>query len=121
MFEWYLIRTKAGKERKVRERLDSELSELFLPLFKIRTRRREKLVDQIVPLFPCYLFGQFDVESQYRRVRYTPGIREVLSEHSNWPTIPQLFVDGTLVGGCDVVTEMAQTGELAELISTVGR
>ena len=50
-----------------------------------------------------------------------PRIREVVSEHSEWPTIPQLFVDGTLVGGCDIVTEMAQTGELAELISTAGR
>lgn len=50
-----------------------------------------------------------------------PRIREVLSEHSNWPTIPQLFVDGTLVGGCDIVTEMAETGELAELIKTAGR
>jgi monothiol glutaredoxin len=50
-----------------------------------------------------------------------PRIREVVSEQSGWPTIPQLFVDGTLVGGCDIVTEMAQTGELAELIQTAGR
>lgn len=50
-----------------------------------------------------------------------PRIREVLSEHSEWPTIPQLFVDGTLVGGCDIITEMAETGELAELIQTAGR
>ena len=50
-----------------------------------------------------------------------PRIREVLSEHSDWPTVPQLFVDGTLVGGCDIVTEMAATGELAELIQTAGR
>jgi monothiol glutaredoxin len=50
-----------------------------------------------------------------------PRIREVLTEHSEWPTIPQLFVDGTLVGGCDIITEMAQTGELAELIQTAGR
>ncbi|MCB0879566.1 MAG: Grx4 family monothiol glutaredoxin [Thermoleophilia bacterium] len=50
-----------------------------------------------------------------------PRIREVLSEHSEWPTIPQLFVDGTLVGGCDIVEEMASTGELAELIKTAGR
>lgn len=48
-------------------------------------------------------------------------IREVLTEHSEWPTVPQLFVDGTLVGGCDIVTEMAATGELAELIQTAGR
>lgn len=50
-----------------------------------------------------------------------PRIREVLSEQSDWPTIPQLFVDGVLVGGCDIVSEMAESGELAELISTVGR
>jgi monothiol glutaredoxin len=50
-----------------------------------------------------------------------PRIREVVSEHSEWPTIPQLFVDGTLVGGCDIVTEMAASGELAELIQSAGR
>jgi len=35
---------------------------------------------------------------------------------SNWPTIPQLFVNGELVGGCDIVTEMYETGELAETL-----
>ena len=43
-----------------------------------------------------------------------PRIREQLSALSGWPTIPQLFVDGELVGGCDIVTEMYETGELAE-------
>jgi monothiol glutaredoxin len=43
-----------------------------------------------------------------------PRIREELSGLSGWPTIPQLFVDGELVGGCDIVTEMFETGELAE-------
>ena len=43
-----------------------------------------------------------------------PRIREELSGLSNWPTIPQLFVDGELIGGCDIVTEMYETGELAE-------
>ncbi len=44
-----------------------------------------------------------------------PRIRQELSAISNWPTIPQLFVDGELVGGCDIVTEMYESGELAEL------
>ena len=43
-----------------------------------------------------------------------PRIRQELSAISNWPTIPQLFVDGELVGGCDIVTEMYETGELAQ-------
>ena len=43
-----------------------------------------------------------------------PRIRQELSELSGWPTIPQLFIGGELVGGCDIVTEMYETGELAE-------
>ena len=45
-----------------------------------------------------------------------PRIRQELSALSNWPTIPQLFVRGELVGGCDIVTEMYETGELAQVI-----
>ncbi len=45
-----------------------------------------------------------------------PAIRQELSAISGWPTIPQLFVDGELVGGCDIVTEMYQTGELQKLL-----
>jgi monothiol glutaredoxin len=41
-----------------------------------------------------------------------PRIRQELSAISEWPTIPQLFVDGELVGGCDIVTEMFESGEL---------
>jgi monothiol glutaredoxin len=45
-----------------------------------------------------------------------PRIREELSGLSGWPTIPQLFVDGELVGGSDIIMEMFQSGELAELL-----
>jgi monothiol glutaredoxin len=45
-----------------------------------------------------------------------PRIRQELSALSQWPTIPQLFVRGELVGGCDIVTEMYASGELAELV-----
>jgi monothiol glutaredoxin len=45
-----------------------------------------------------------------------PRIRQELSAMSNWPTIPQLFVGGELVGGCDIVTEMYESGELAEAL-----
>jgi monothiol glutaredoxin len=46
-----------------------------------------------------------------------PRIRQELSAISNWPTIPQLFANGELVGGCDIVTEMYESGELAEALS----
>src|SRR3954447_5127744 len=45
-----------------------------------------------------------------------PRIRQELSALSNWPTIPQLFVRGELVGGCDIVTEMYESGELAQVL-----
>ena len=45
-----------------------------------------------------------------------PRIREELSALSNWPTIPQLFVDGKFVGGCDIVRELHARGELAPLL-----
>ena len=45
-----------------------------------------------------------------------PRIRQELSAISNWPTIPQLFVNGKLVGGCDIVMEMYEDGELASLL-----
>ena len=47
-------------------------------------------------------------------------IRVRLSEHSNWPTIPQLFVKGELIGGCDIVMEMENKGELANVLATAG-
>jgi monothiol glutaredoxin len=45
-----------------------------------------------------------------------PRIRQELSAISDWPTIPQLFVDGELLGGCDIVTEMYESGELAQAL-----
>ena len=45
-----------------------------------------------------------------------PRIRQELSSLSNWPTIPQLFVDGELVGGCDIITELYESGELFQVM-----
>lgn len=45
-----------------------------------------------------------------------PEIREGLKEYSNWPTFPQLYVKGELIGGCDIMVEMFHSGELKEVI-----
>ena len=45
-----------------------------------------------------------------------PRIRQELSSISEWPTIPQLFVDGKLVGGCDITLELHESGELAQIV-----
>ncbi|MFD1623736.1 Grx4 family monothiol glutaredoxin [Azospirillum griseum] len=49
-----------------------------------------------------------------------PGLRQGLKEFSNWPTFPQLYVKGELVGGCDIVREMYETGELQQLFTDNG-
>ncbi|WP_108127083.1 Grx4 family monothiol glutaredoxin [Saccharospirillum mangrovi] len=52
----------------------------------------------------------------YVDILSNPDIREKLKEYANWPTFPQLWVNGELIGGCDIVTEMAGNGELQQLI-----
>ena len=47
-------------------------------------------------------------------------LRQGIKEFSNWPTIPQLYVKGEFVGGCDIIREMFENGELEELLSTRG-
>ena len=46
-----------------------------------------------------------------------PEIREGIKQYANWPTIPQLYVNGEFVGGCDIMREMYQSGELQKLIA----
>jgi monothiol glutaredoxin len=45
------------------------------------------------------------------------ALRQGIKDYSNWPTIPQLYVDGEFVGGCDIVREMYQSGELQQLLT----
>ncbi len=49
-----------------------------------------------------------------------PSLREGVKAFSDWPTIPQLYVKGEFVGGCDIVREMHQTGELRQLLTSKG-
>jgi monothiol glutaredoxin len=54
----------------------------------------------------------------YVNIFEDPEIREGLKAYSNWPTFPQLYVNGELVGGCDIVIEMYQSGELKEILDS---
>ena len=49
-----------------------------------------------------------------------PSLRQGIKEFSQWPTIPQLYVKGEFIGGCDIVREMYQSGELQEMLKTKG-
>jgi monothiol glutaredoxin len=60
------------------------------------------------------------VEFQDVNVLADEEIRQGIKEYSDWPTIPQLYVKGEFVGGCDIVTEMTLSGELDQLFETHG-
>jgi monothiol glutaredoxin len=49
-----------------------------------------------------------------------PALREGVKQFSNWPTVPQLYVKGEFVGGCDIITEMFQSGELGTMLTEKG-
>lgn len=50
-----------------------------------------------------------------------PAIRDGIKDYANWPTIPQLYINGEFIGGCDIMTEMYQSGELQPLIEAANQ
>ncbi len=80
------------------------------------------------PQFPmCGFSGQVVQILDYLGVQYAgvnvlddEGVRQAIKDYANWPTIPQLYVKGEFVGGCDIVREMFQSGELAQHFTSAG-
>ena len=62
--------------------------------------------------------GVKDEDLAHFDVLTNPEIRQGIKDYTNWPTIPQVFVKGKFIGGCDVVVEMAQKGELQNLLNS---
>jgi len=60
--------------------------------------------------------------AQFRHVNIfeDPELREAIKSYSNWPTFPQLYVNGELVGGCDIALEMYRSGELKKVLAEAG-
>lgn len=56
----------------------------------------------------------------YVDILSNPEIRTTLPKVSNWPTFPQLYIDGELIGGCDIITEMYEKGELQSIVDKSG-
>ena len=66
------------------------------------------------------ILTHFGVPFQTANVLEDPALRDGIKEFSSWPTVPQLYVKGEFVGGCDIVTEMAQSGELETMLTEKG-
>ena len=80
------------------------------------------------PVFPqcgfsaqvVQVLSELGVKFQSYDVLADDDLRQGIKEYSNWPTIPQLYVQGEFVGGCDIIREMYLSGELAELLKNKG-
>ncbi|MCG8594456.1 MAG: Grx4 family monothiol glutaredoxin [Kiloniellales bacterium] len=101
----------------INERIQQELNENQVVLFMKGT-----------PVFPqcgfsatvVQVLNHLGVKFKGVDVLQDPGLRQGVKEFTNWPTIPQLYVKGEFVGGCDIIREMFQSGELQDLLSKSG-
>ena len=64
------------------------------------------------------ILRQYNVPFKAFNVFEDEAVRQAIKEYADWPTIPQLYVNGEFVGGCDIMTEMHDNGELKKLIET---
>ena len=101
----------------------------------VHDRIRQQVTDNTVvlfmkgtPVFPqcgfsatvVQILSHIGVKFKGIDVLSDPGIRQGIKEFSNWPTIPQLYVKGEFVGGCDIIREMFETGELQQMFEEKG-
>jgi len=101
----------------VQERIEREISGHDVVLFMKGT-----------PVFPqcgfsslvVQLLSHLGVKFKSIDVLSDPALRQGIKAFSDWPTVPQLYVKGEFVGGCDIVREMFETGELAQLLAARG-
>lgn len=63
------------------------------------------------------IFSHLGVDFEAKDVMIDPELRQAIKEYSEWPTFPQVFVNGELIGGCDITTEMFQSGDLQKLLN----
>lgn len=66
------------------------------------------------------ILGACNAKYTYINIFEDPEVREGLKVYSNWPTYPQLYIKGELVGGCDIVTDLYTTGELTSMLANAG-
>ena len=101
----------------------------------VQDRIRQEVADNPVvlymkgtPVFPqcgfsaavVQILSQLGVKFKGIDVLPDPGVRQGIKEFSNWPTIPQLYVKGEFIGGCDIIREMYETGELQQVLEEKG-
>jgi monothiol glutaredoxin len=102
-------------EQALRERIESTLNTKRVVLFMKGNKNFPQcgFSSQVVSILKQKGVDFLDVN-----ILTDGDLRQGLKEFSNWPTFPQLYVDGKLVGGCDIVTGMNESGELDQVLGT---
>lgn len=67
----------------------------------------------------AHILGGLNTQYAYVNILEHPEIRATLPSYANWPTFPQLYIQGELIGGCDIVTDLHEKGELKPLLVAV--
>src|SRR6267143_954356 len=121
------LRTEAYNHDQLQPRIKMDIT--------VHERIRQDVADNPVvlymkgsPVFPqcgfsaavVQILSHLGVKFKGVEVLADPGIRQGIKEFSNWPTIPQLYVKGEFVGGCDIIREMFETGELQQVFEQKG-
>ena len=66
------------------------------------------------------ILQDLDADFVVMNVMADPDLRQGIKDYTNWPTIPQLYVKGEFIGGCDIITDLYKTGELQTILEGVG-
>jgi transcriptional antiterminator RfaH len=106
--DWYLVRTKPGKERWVHDQLAVILPEVFLPLLEAKAPRWGKMAWSTGPLFPCYIFARFDLQSRYFDVKYMPGVQGIVSAGNDPLAVPLEVINDIKSRGVEGVVRIEE-------------
>jgi transcriptional antiterminator RfaH len=112
---WYLVRTKQQKEAFAQFRLTEVVRRTFLPRMRIRRARNGTLTEVLTPLFPCYLFALFELESTLYKVLHTIGVAGVVCAGSTPSEVDPAIIEEINQRGENGIIEVPQktfsTGE----------
>jgi transcriptional antiterminator RfaH len=105
---WYLVRTKQQKETLVQCKLREFLDSTFLPRMRTRRLRNGTFVELVTPLFPCYLFARFELESGLYKVLHTIGVAGVVCAGSTPSEVDYSIIEEISRRGEDGVIEIPE-------------
>jgi transcriptional antiterminator RfaH len=105
---WYLVRTKQQKEALVQCKLGEFVGRTLLPRLRTRRSRNGTLTESVTPLFPCYLFAFFELESTLYRVLHTIGVAGVVCAGSTPSEVDPLIIEEVSRRGENGVIEIPE-------------